>query len=197
MRCPKLSMICLTLLLGAGPAAAQELMAPPRAPYLAPGRLFTIDLPNGWEPVTTAKEPDLVELRLNDGAAWLQIRRLSVPIGARPRQLLARAIESRLSHLSHFEELQRRDLAINGLKSASILGTFWYQGNAQYPRAFEEIYVIAGKDAFEFHFECFAPLAGDLANDVNKVYASFVPRPPGFGALPMAPPEDPIDKIPF
>jgi hypothetical protein len=190
--------ICfIAIFMFCAPGAGQELMAPPRAPYVAPGRMFAVEIPSGWEPVTSVKTPDLVELRVVDGSAWLQIHRLRIPESARPRQLLARAVETRLSHLSHFAELQRRDLDINGLKAASILGTFWFQGNAQYPRAFEEMYVIAGKEAFEFHFECFQPLSGALAEDVNRIYASFVARPPGTGLLPTAPADNPIDKIPF
>jgi hypothetical protein len=106
----------------------------------------------------------------------------------------------RLSNLPHCTEMSRRDVNFNGLTGASVLGTFWYQGNAEYPRAIEEVYLVVGREAFEFHFECFAPLSGQLSAELNRVYASFVPHPPT--PAPSAAPgedsdEDPLDKIPF
>jgi hypothetical protein len=187
---------------GAAAADSAPLFGPPPSPpYIAPGRLFSVTLPPGWTPKTFADKPDLVELRITGrpGNAWLQVQRLPVAEGARARQLLVRAVDARLKKLPHFTEVQRRDVDFNGLKGAGLVGTFWYQGNAQYPRAFEEIYLVLGNEAFELHFECFEPLSQSLAYDLNRVYSSFVPRPPV--STPQVNPgdddEDPLDKIPF
>jgi hypothetical protein len=193
----------LMVFLLASPVAAQEtIFGPaPRTPFSAPERMFSVQLPSNWEPKYFPDQPDFVEFRVEGpGTAWLQVRRLPVPESARARQLLARAVEKRLSKLPHFAETSRRDVNFNGLMGASVLGTFWYQGNAQYPRAVEEVYLVVGREAFEFHFECFAPLAGQLSADLNRVYASFVPHPapapPGVGPSEDTD-EDPLDKIPF
>lgn len=184
--------------------AAQEMFSPlgrpPPPPYVAPNRLFSVLLPPGWGTRVFADRPDFVELRMVDrpGTAWLQIQRTAVAEGAQARQLLVRAVEGRLQKLPHFVELQRRDINFNGRKGASVLGTYWYQGNAQYPRTVEEVYIVAGHDAYELHFECFEPLSAAMAGELNLIYGSFVPRP-ALEKPPVAPEEseDPLDKIPF
>ena len=181
-----------------GPGFLQPQKA--KALFVAPGRTFSLDLPDGWVPVFFPEDPDLVEFRIlapQGATAFLHVRRSTVPPDAKPRQLLLRAIDERLTHLPHFKEVMRRDLEINGLKATSIVGKFWYQGNAQYPRIFEEMYFIQGQDAIQLHFECFAPLADQMAPQLNRIYSSFVVRPPE--SLPLrAPPQDnTLDKIPF
>ncbi len=170
-------------------------------PYMAPHRMFSVRLPPGWEPRTVAERPDFVELRMlnSPGTAWLQVQRIPVSEGARAKQLLLRALELRLKKLPHFAETGRRDIIINGIKGASLTGSFWYQGNAEYPRAIEEIYIVIGKEAFELHFECFEPLSGQMAGELDKLYQTFVPRPPQQSAVPMPEEEeeDPLDNIPF
>ena len=185
--------------------AQQEIFAPlnssPPAPYIAPNRLFSLVVPPGWITRTFPDKPDFVEVRMADrpGTAWLQIQRSYVNEGAKPRQMMARAVELRLKKMPHFRELLRRDVEINGIKAASVLGTYWFQGNAQYPRAVEEVYVVLGHDAYELHFECFEPYSQQLAAELDRLYASFVPRPSTQVPVP-AEQEDQdeiLDKIPF
>jgi hypothetical protein len=205
--------LCLALLLGLQlVCASAEAVADPsilfsrgqsneQAPYMAPHRLFSIRLPSNWSPHTFADRPELVEFRLIDSpiTALLQIKRTSVMEGARAKQLMLRAVELRLKKLPHFNETSRRDVNIGGVQGAAVTGVFWYQGNAQYPSAIEEIFLVLGTDAYELHFECFAPLSGQMAGELNRLYQSFVPRPTLPSGMPQAPEdeEDPLDNIPF
>ena len=205
--------LCLTLFvvsLLAAPAWAGEKLffqglgaAAPRAPaYVQPGRLFSLNVPDNWQARTFADRPDFVEFRIvgGPGTAWLQVQRQNIAEGARARQLLLRALEGRLKKLPHFRENGRRDVTLNGIKGASVTGDYWYQGNAEYPRAIEEIFLVIGKDAFELHFECFEPISGVVAQELDRVYNSFVARPaatPGPGAPVEDDQEDPLDNIPF
>jgi hypothetical protein len=173
-----------------------------QAPYMAPHRLFSIRLPSNWSPRTFADRPDLVEFRLIDSpiTALLQVKRSAVMEGARARQLLLRAVELRLKKLPHFTETSRRDVNLGGVQGAAVTGVFWYQGNAQYPRALEEVFLVLGQDAYELHFECFAPLSGQMAGELNRLYQSFIPRPAMPSDTPQTPgddEEDPLDNIPF
>jgi len=67
----------------------------------------------------------------------------------------------------------KRRVKMAGHAAASITGTYAFQGNIQYPRAIEEVYVVAGNEAFVFHFECFSLNAETYLQDLSAVYASF------------------------
>lgn len=154
-------------------------------PYLAPDGSFAAVVPNFWQP-REFREANVVEFRMpGAGMAWLQVRRDVVAPNTQPRQLLLRARESRLSKLPHFRENGRRDIAIGGHPGAAVIGDYWYQGNAEYPRAVEELFVIVGNEAFEMHFECFAPMADAIHADVMAFYMSFIAHP---AARPAPPP---------
>lgn len=197
--------ILFTVILGLAallpqPAWAQAQIfgtAPKAAPYVAPHRLFQVQVPPDWEPKIFADNRDLVEFRIirRQGSALFQVKREPVSEGAQSRQLLARAVERRLSKLPHYSELRRSEVVLNGIKGTSVLATFWYQGNAQYPRTLEEIFLVLGKEAYTLHFECFQPMSGLIANELNLVYQSFVPRPPGEGTLPAPNDNDDSDEI--
>src|SRR6185437_16623223 len=89
--------------------------APPTQNFSAPDRTFSLNVPMNWVPKTFPDQPDFVEFRIDGpGDAWLQVRRLKVPNGARPRQVLARAVEYRLKKLPHYTELRRRDINMGG-----------------------------------------------------------------------------------
>ncbi len=175
----------------------------PSADFVAPGNLFAVRVPTNWEAHTFPKQPQLVEIRLKKGpgTAQLQIKRLPVSAGAHPKQLLLRALESRLKKLPHFEAGERRELMLNGLHAAAIQGTFWYQGNAEYPRAIEEVYVVVGEEAFEMHFECFAPAFDSLTETLDGIYQSFVAHPSAAQPGPAGEEEDDLangmDNLPF
>ncbi len=173
-------------------------------PWVAPGRLFSVRVPAGWGVALHDDDPYTIDFRgvQRPGNAVVQIRRLAVPKGAHPRQLMLNAIESRLGKLPNFKVVNKRNVQIAGTKGAAVVGTYSYQGNIQYPLVVEEVYLVAGAEAFIFHFECFEPFAVELANDVNLFYASFMPRPPGLDADPFAVPNaDPgginPDKVRF
>ncbi|MBI5509560.1 MAG: hypothetical protein HY903_12480 [Deltaproteobacteria bacterium] len=173
-------------------------------PYTAPGRLFSVEVPAGWGVALKADDPNTVEFQGvgRPGNATLQIRRLPVPKGAHPRQLLLNAIDRRLKKLPGFKVASRRDTTVAGQKAAAITGSYSYQGNIQFPLVLEEVYVVVGSDAYVFHFECFEPVAGNLAADVNGFYVSFQPRPTGAQPGPFVPkaPEETLpdpDAVPF
>ncbi|OGQ91133.1 MAG: hypothetical protein A2289_01020 [Deltaproteobacteria bacterium RIFOXYA12_FULL_58_15] len=148
-------------------------------PYVAPDNLFSVRVPGGWGIALHKDDPNTIDFRAVSlpGNGVLQIRRVIVPQGAHPRQLALNAVEIRLSKLPNFELVERRDVVINGNQATAVTGSYSHQGNLQFPVAVEEVHMVAGSEAFIFHFECFAPEASNLARDVNTFYASFVPRP--------------------
>ena len=77
-------------------------------------------------------------------------------------------------------------LALANPFAASITATFAYQGNLQFPRVVEELYMVTRHEAFIFHFECFQLYAAKLSNDVNHFYKTFRPRPRRSVTLPKA-----------
>ena len=95
------------------------------------------------------------------GYGVMQIRKITVPKGAHPRQLVLNAIERRLKKLPNFNIAARRDAKIGGHRAATVTGTYSYQGNLQYPVAIEEVHVVTGREAFILHFECFQPESSD------------------------------------
>jgi hypothetical protein len=201
--CLSLCLLCRTAGAVGDPAAlfGDKTKQQITVPYLAPGSLFSLRLPPNWHAHTFPGRPDFVEIRMaGPNTALLQVQRFPTSEGARPKQLLLRALERRLAKLPHFEESGRRDVSINGLRATAIAGSFWFQGNAEYPRDLEEIFLSVGKDAYELHFECFSPLSTQLANQLDAIYQTFVARPQ---AGRMAPPPDsddetnPLDEIPF
>ena len=173
-------------------------------PFSAPNGLFSLEVPNGWGVALHEKDPNTIEFRGTNrpGNATLQIRRVPVPKGAHPRQLLLNAIETRLNKLPGFKIASRRDVTVGGYKAAAVTGGYYYQGNVQFPLVLEEIYVVVANDSFVFHFECFDPVAGDLAGDINKFYSTFQPRPTGGNTKPFTPqgPSETLpnpDKVPY
>jgi hypothetical protein len=173
-------------------------------PFTAPGRLFAVEVPNGWGVALHEEDPNTIEFRGvgRPGNATLQIRRMAVPRGAHPKQLMRNALETRLKKLPGFRQAAQRDVKVAGYKAAAVTGSYSYQGNIQFPLAVEEIFVVVGNDSFVFHFECFEPVAGDLAGDINRFYTTFQPRPASGEASPFSPQEpreampDP-NKVPF
>jgi hypothetical protein len=156
-----------------------DLLAPPPKPFVAPGRLFSVQVPGSWEIVLT-KDPYTIQFApQTEGDAMLWIRRVVVPEGAHPRQVRLQALEQRLRKMPGWKQMNTRDVRVGGKPGAAVIGVFSHQGNIQYPRALEEVFVVAGNEAFIFHFECFEPYAAQFAVELNKFYASFVPRPPG------------------
>jgi hypothetical protein len=125
-----------------------------------------------------------------------------VPKGAHPKQLMRNAVETRLKKLPGFAIAAQREVTVAGYKAAAVTGGYSYQGNIQFPLTVEEIFVVVGSESFVFHFECFSPVAGDLAGDINSFYTTFQPRPASGEASPFSPQEpneavpDP-NKVPF
>jgi hypothetical protein len=168
--------------------------APTTTPFVAPGQLFQINIPYGWTPYSVDKDPNAIQFKatLRGGDATLIVRKFVVPAEARPRGLVLNAIDQRLSRLPRWQALQKRDVALAGQPAASVIGTYAYQGNLQYPRLVEQIFVIIGTEAYSLFFECFEPQAQQYAGELNGMYASFQPRvasPTVQG--PFAVPDDP------
>ncbi len=212
MRAPAL----LALLVAASPAvAAAQLdfpdarpealpgMGGPSRTFVAPERAFALEVPPGWGIAPSDKDPATFELRPSDGTdATLLVRRIKVPRGASPRQLVLNALEQRLRKLPAFREGGRRDLKIAGFPAALVEGGYWFQGNAQYPRAVRELYVVSGEVAFALQLDAFEPVAASVAPAVELVYRTFVVHPSASvrpGAPSATAPEVGIDtdRIPF
>ena len=183
----------------ASPAAAQNLLDPPPKMWVAPGQLFSVDLPPHWKPAVGDNPHEVQIIPAGSNDARLYIRRIQVPRGANPLQLALRAVEDRLSKLPAFKLLKKRKMELAGQKAASVIGTYAHQGNIQYPRVIEEIYMVYGGEAFILHFDCFEPAAARYASALNKLYGSFIPRPAASSIL-EGDPEEPfpqVDKVPF
>lgn len=170
-------------------AAGADAMFPSRgSAFTAPDRAFSLTLPSTWQAALVPGETDTVQFLPSNlpGHGSLYIRRLTVPAGAHPRQLLLNSLEGRLKKLPGFRMLQKRDVMVAGHPGAVVVGGFDFHGNAQYPRTLEEVYVVAGTDAYIFHFECAAPAAPAYAADLQKMYASFQPRAAATNSAPFA-----------
>lgn len=171
--------IALVAIASSASAGGTELMFPSEGqPFTAPNRIFSVTVPTTWGAALIEGDPDTVQFRALSlpGHGQLQIRRLSVPEGASARQLMLNAVEQRLSKLPQFRMTARRDVAVAGYPAAAVNGTYDFHGNAQYPRVLEEIYVVAGNDAYIFHFECALTVAEQYARDLTMFYQSFQPR---------------------
>ena len=89
---------------------------------------------------------------------------------------------------------------IGGQRAAVVTALYHYQGNLQFPRFVEEVFLVAGKEGFVLHFECFQPEAGAFATPLNGFYSSFVPRPSPEEDKPQQSNESKlpgVDNIPF
>lgn len=154
-----------------------ELGRPPTQTFVAPGNLYSVEIPKTWTVQLTSQPHEIRYVPNGDGSPLLTITRFAVPAGANPRQLALIAIETRLQKMPRYQLVGKTDVNIGGLPGTSLVVTYAYQGNIQYPRAIEELYVVAGEEAFAFHFDCFQPVAGNYAQDLTRLYQSFVVRP--------------------
>lgn len=188
-------------------ARAQDAMSmmngpTPMTPYLAADGSFALRVPQSWMVKDDKAHQDRVHLRsLMAPDAFVEMRKIAVSPGARAKQLALIAKETRLSKMPHFKTVVVREMPINGAPAASIMGTYWYQGNAEFPRVVEEIFLVGQKEGYVFHFECFEPMAPMLAPEVNAIYSSFVAHPqaaaPPGAAAPADDEGDVWDKLPF
>lgn len=200
---------CMVLLLALLPAWPDAAWAqgmgggfggpPPATPFLSGDGSFALKVPGSWAVKEQKGQKDRVSLRsLYAKDAFIEVRRMAVSPGARPKQLVLIAKEARLNKLPHYQDVVMREMVVGGVPAASIMGSYWYQGNAQFPRAVEELFLVSGNEAYVFHFECFEPLAQALAPDVNSIYSSFVAHPVAAPAAPAGDDEGDVwDKIPF
>ncbi|MBT6436081.1 MAG: hypothetical protein HOK97_01275 [Deltaproteobacteria bacterium] len=160
--------------------SAQNPLFGPKKPRLfkSPDGLFSIQLPGKWQ---------VSDFRPGQSATFkpigarvetqLMVQKINVPPGAHPRLLRLKAIENRLGRLPGFKELAKADAMIGGYPAAAITASYHYQGNIQYPRALEEVFIVAGQEAFILHFECFEPDGSSFAAAIGTMYQSFQIRP--------------------
>lgn len=161
------------------PAAAQpvDFFKAPVKPYLSRGRTFSVQVPARWQ-IREPKNSNETHFEPSGpGVPFISIRRFDVPRNAHPRQLALQAVELRLSKLPSYRQLRRRDVQVGGSRAVALTASYAHQGNAQYKRIVEEIYVVAGAEAFIIHFECFQPSVSRYAKDLEIFYASFLARP--------------------
>ena len=205
VRAPWLMRMALTMTVaaawGGGSAAAQNGLfgQPTTQTFIAPDRLFAVELPTSWQVVQAAGVDEFQFMPSGPGDPMMYVRRLAVPAGADPMHVALRAIDDRLSKMPGFRLTSKRRALVAGHKAASVTGAYQYQGNAQYPRAVEEVFIVSGAEAFVFHFDVMETVAGNYVAQLNRFYQSFVPRP---GTAPQvlddaAEPQPEIKKIPF
>lgn len=171
----------------------------PRPKYFSPDKLFALDLPAGWEAETDEKNPNSVVMRdfARPTGAWMSVIRVDRPTEATPKYMLLVAIEQRMAKMPGIALDKKRDLRFNGNNAAAITGTYWYQGNVQFKRWFEETYIAVGQEAFVLHFECAIEAIASIIADKELLYKSMLFHPPGQGEIPFAPLDDQLDKIQF
>jgi hypothetical protein len=169
-----------TLVLLTGPIFAQHPLFKRPAPRIfeSPDGLFKVQLPGKWQ-ITDFRPGESATLKPAGARPETQliIQRIQVPPGAHPRLLRLKAVENRLGKLPGFRELAKADVVIGGFPAAAITGSYHYQGNIQYPRAVEEVFIVAGNEAFILHFECFEPDGSAYAQAVGMIYQSLQFRP--------------------
>lgn len=181
-------------------SSPQELLAQPPTTFVAPGRLFAVDLPAKWEVKLTDSPYEYQFVPRGHGDAILYVRRIIVPRGASPKQMALRAAEEHLAALPAFKLLKKRKVTVGGHIGAAVLGTYAYQGNIQYPRVVEEIYIVVGTEAFVFHFDAHEVASAAYAVQLNKFYGSFIPRPADGSGVFDTDPKDPfpdVKNVPF
>lgn len=169
-----------TFLILTGPIYAQHPLFRAPAPRIfeSPDGLFKLKLPGKWQ-ITDFMPGQSATLKPAGARPETQliIQRIPVPPGAHPRLLRLKAVENRLGKLAGFRELAKADVVISGFPAAAITASYHYQGNIQYPRALEEVFIVAGNEAFILHFECFEPDGSAYAKDVGIMYQSLQLRP--------------------
>ena len=169
-----------TFLLLTGSLHAQHPLFKRPAPRIfeSPDGLFKVQLPGKWQ-VTEFRPGQSATLRPAGARPETQliIQRIAVPPGAHPRLLRLKAVENRLGKLPGLRELAKADAVISGFPAAAITASYHYQGNIQYPRAIEEVFIVAGNEAFILHFECFEPDGSAYAQAVGIIYQSLEFRP--------------------
>jgi hypothetical protein len=182
LKCPTwvaLTFLSLTFVMPMNLSAQNPLFGPkkPRV-FKSPDGLFNIQLPGKWQVVDF--RPGQSATLKPAGArpeTQLIIEKINVPPGAHPRLLRLKAIESRLGKLPGFRELAKADVTISGYRAATITASYHYQGNIQYPRALEEVFIVAGQEAFILHFECFEPDGSSFAPAIGTMYRTLEIRP--------------------
>lgn len=183
--------VLFTMCLFATQASAQSLgsLLQRSEAFTAPGRLFSVVLPAGWGFYPNSARSSFAEFRHSDLGpdAVLLVRQSKIAPGASPRHLMLLALEQTLSKLPGFRELGRRQLSVAGQPAFAVSGVYFQQGNRQFPRAFEEVYVVREDDCFTLRFDCFEPAFLGLAASVNGFYDSFTIRPSVGAAAPRSP----------
>ena len=155
-----------------------SLAPPPPKIYQSPDAFLRFQVPAGWSVIqSNGSEKTVLAPVQTNGDAKILIERIEVPKGAHPRQLRLRAIEAIKTKLSGFQSQSERDIVISGLPAAVLTGTYPWQGNIQYPRALEQVFVVHGTHAIRIHFECFQPLASQHAAAVAVLYKSLLIGP--------------------
>lgn len=167
----------IVILWSASPGNIEGLIGAPSTTYVAPDRMFSVNLPSSWKVLEPKNKNEFQFVVSGSGNPLMYIRRLIVPEGADPIQIALRAIDERLSKMPRFVLKSKRRVTLAGHKAAMISGTYAFQGNIQYPRAIEEVYVVVGAEAFVFHFDVFEAVAAQYVDQLNSFYQSFVPRP--------------------
>lgn len=174
----------------AGPAGADFLQAEP-PPFVGWDGLFSLRMPHGWGQAES-DDAAMIVLKPVDGSdAFVVIRRVQVPAGAHPRQLVLNAIDQRLSKMPRFELLKKRDAKVSGAPAAVVIGRYAHQGNIQYPRIVEELHVVVNTRGFIVHFDSFEVDAPVLAPALEVIYRTFV-SPAGATIPGQEPPAAPL-----
>ena len=156
-------------------------------------QLFELELPRQWA-LKTRSESVFIFVPLDNRDATFTVRLEPIPLGTRAKHVWLRDRDQRYARYPRFStQAPVLDLTMAGFPAARILGSYFFQGNQQYPRTVETTYIVRGNEVFILELDCFTAHASRLTRDVSSLYQTFVPRPSQSERRNKAP----VDNVPY
>ena len=156
-------------------------------------QLFELELPRQWG-LKTRRDSVFIFAPLDNRDATFTVKLERIPLGTRAKHVWLRDRDQRYARYPRFStKAPVLELTVAGFPSARILGSYFFQGNQQYPRTVETTYIVRGNEDFILELDCFTAHASRLSADVTSLYRSFVPRPQSHERRSKAP----VDNVPF
>jgi hypothetical protein len=180
--------------------ARADLFQKSPASFVSPDGSFSARLAPQWG-VRELKQKNEIQFSIpGPGRPLLFVRRLRVPAGADPMQLVLRSLETGVGRLPHFRLVSKKRSQLSSHKAATLTGSYAFQGNLQYLRIVEEVYTVVGEEAFILRFECGKSYVSKHIRALTQFYQSFSPRaadPSDIFAEDKANKLPEVEKVPF
>ncbi|MBI5497812.1 MAG: hypothetical protein HY904_22585 [Deltaproteobacteria bacterium] len=163
----------LAVLAAAVPARANDLegmFGNSEPPFEHSTGLYAFLPPGGWN--CQQQRDSSVQCQASSTGAMLRIEHWTIE-GQLDSELMAFNEERKLQKLPHFRKNGGGRLLLGDVKASIRSFVFDYQGNAEYPVAVEELYVVSGGKAIRVHFEVMARAMPSHARDLKQLYDTF------------------------